>query len=330
MDKLIADFPQQLLDALAIGNQIDLKGDYSQIQNIVVAGMGGSGIGANFVGAICQDQLQKPFFVHKGYELPAFVNQHTLLIASSYSGNTEETLISVETAQARGAKILCIASGGALIAFAKQHNFDFVQLPNHGAPPRACLGYSLVQQLCILQKLGWINIDVSAEMQATAALLRQEQDNIKLRAQRIAPLLDDKMPVIYACERMETAAVRLRQQLNENAKILCLHHSIPEMNHNELVGWRHQAPQFAVIFFRSDYDLPRNRIRTNINKEIIGHFSNTIVEIHCKGDSFIQQALYATHIGDWLSWELALRRQIDSMEVRVIDFLKSQLAEFEG
>lgn len=329
MNDLIADFPNQLVDALAIGEKIVLNKDYTGIENIVVAGMGGSGIGANYVAAIVATELRLPFLVHKGYVLPAFVGEKSLVIASSYSGNTEETLMSITAAQAKGAKIICIASGGALIDLAKSQGFDYVLLPNHGAPPRACLGYSLVQQLFILEKLGLISMDVKAEIIASIALLTEEQASIQLKATKIAPLLMDKMPVLYACENLEPAAVRLRQQLNENAKILALHHVIPEMNHNELVGWRAQAPDFAVIFFRSDFDFSRNAVRTNINKEIIGHFSNTIIEINCKGDSFMQQLLYATHIGDWISWELAKLRNIDSMEVKVIDFLKGQLAEYQ-
>jgi glucose/mannose-6-phosphate isomerase len=327
MNQLIADFPQQLLDALAIGEKIELRADYSGVQNIVVAGMGGSGIGANFVAAIVQDELNIPFAVSKGYDLPKYVGKNSLVIVSSYSGNTEETVLSMEVAHQRGARIICIASGGKVIDFAKKHGLDFVQLPNNGAPPRACLGYSLVQQLCILQKLGMIDAARIDEVHAAAALLKDEQESIMQKANRMGQLFAGKMPVLYACERMEPVAVRLRQQLNENAKILCLHHVIPEMNHNELVGWREQQLPFLVVFFRSDYDSPRNRVRTNINKEIVSHYSNTIIEAHCKGNSFIEQALYATHIGDWLSWEVAELRKVDSMEVRVIDYLKSQLAD---
>ena len=145
MNQLIADFPQQLLDALAIGEKIELRADYSGVQNIVVAGMGGSGIGANFVAAIVQDELNIPFAVSKGYDLPKYVGKNSLVIVSSYSGNTEETVLSMEVAHQRGARIICIASGGKVIEFAKKHGLDFVQLPNNGAPPRACLGYSLVR-----------------------------------------------------------------------------------------------------------------------------------------------------------------------------------------
>jgi glucose/mannose-6-phosphate isomerase len=132
---------------------------------------------------------------------------------------------------------------------------------------------------------------------------------------------------------MAAVAVRLRQQLNENSKILALHHIIPEMNHNELVGWRKQAGSFAVLIFRSKDDHPQNQARIEINKEIIGHYTDTVIEIYTKGESLIEQALYSVHLSDWLSWELAQLRQVDATEVKVIDYLKSQLAlisEAEG
>ena len=330
MDKLIAEFPQQLLDALSIGEQIQLQGTYTNIQNVIVAGMGGSGIGANYVAAIVQDELSIPFIVSKSYQIPNFVGKNTLFIASSYSGNTEETIQSMEAAFAKGAHIICIASGGKIIDFAKANNLDYVQLPNHGAPPRACLGYSFIQQLFILNKLGFISTKTIEDVRKAVILLEQERESVELKASKMAPLFIGRMPILYAVERMEPTAVRLRQQLNENAKILASHHVIPEMNHNELVGWREQNLPFLALILRSDFDGESNVIRTNINKEIIGHYTDTVIELHCKGDSFVAQMLYATYIGDWISFKVSELRNVDSMEVRVIDYLKSQLAEFNS
>lgn len=328
MDRLIAEFPQQLLAALDLGDQLRITTPSNPIHQILVLGMGGSGIGANFVASFVQDELAIPYLINKGYELPAYVGKNTLVICSSYSGNTEETLMCMEAAQMRGAKIVCIASGGKLIEAAKENQFDYVELPNFGAPPRACLGYSLVQQLVILQRLGMIHKDRLDEVRRAAYNLQEEQERIRLKADRMARFFVGKMPILYSTERFEPVVVRLRQQLNENAKILASHHVIPEMNHNELVGWREQPIPFAVVFFRSSFDHPRNQVRIDINKEIISNFTNTIIEIHCKGDSFIEQSLYAVHVGDWVSWEVSKLRQVDAVEVKVIDFLKSQLSAY--
>lgn len=326
MDKLIAAFPTQLKEAISIGEGIKLTEAKNEIHNIVVVGMGGSGIGADFVIEFSASYRKVPMLTCKGYTLPAFVNKNSLVICSSFSGNTEETLAGYEQALAQGAKIICIASGGKLIASAKEQGFDHILLPGTGMPPRACLGYSMVQQIFVLKYYGFLPDSAIDDLKKAINLLETEQEALKLKAERIAKFLVGRFPIIYTTDRMGAVAVRLRQQLNENAKVLCSHHVIPEMNHNELVGWRKQPGAFAVLLFRSKDDHPQNQARIEINKEIIGHYTDTLIEIILKGDSLIEQALYAVHLGDWLSWELSLLREVDATEVRVIDFLKSELA----
>ena len=323
MDTYIREFPKQLLRSIKIGEQAKLNKHNHPIQNILVIGMGGSGIGANFAAEFTKEECSVPFLTCKGYSLPAFVGPNTLVICSSFSGNTEETLIGYEKAKAKGAKIVCITSGGKLLDIAKEEGLDCIQIPNEGQPPRACLGYSLIQQLFILKYFGFADAQRIEEVKKAVVLLQEMQESIHAQAIRIARFMDKKFPIVYTTERMEAVAVRFRQQLNENSKILCSHHVIPEMNHNELVGWREQAGDFVVLIFRSKDDHPRNQVRIKINKEIIGNYTDTVIEIFCKGDSLIEQAMYGVHLGDWVSWELAQNRNMDAVEVKVIDFLKS-------
>ena len=153
MDKLIAAFPAQLKEAVEIGEKIKLTAAVKPIHNIVVIGMGGSGIGADFAIEFSADFRKVPMLTCKSYTLPAFVNENSLVICSSFSGNTEETLTGFEAALAQGAKIICVAAGGKLIESAQKLGLDYVLLPGSGLPPRSCLGYSLVQQLYILNFL---------------------------------------------------------------------------------------------------------------------------------------------------------------------------------
>ena len=150
---------------------------------------------------------------------------------------------------------------------------------------------------------------------------------MKIRANRIARFLVGKFPIIYTTERTPSVAVRLRQQLNENAKILCSHHTIPEMNHNELVGWRKQPVKFAVLLLRTKNDYYKNELRAQISKKIISNFTDTLIDVVAKGESLIEQSLYLVNLSDWISWELSKLRQVDSIEVKVIDQLKSELAK---
>ena len=327
MDQLITRFMEQLDEAMEIGANANIRPVEGRADHVYVAGLGGSGIGADFVASFIREHASIPYLVGKGYDIPAYVGPNSIAIASSYSGNTEETLRSFEQMRAAGARIIVVSSGGKLIELAKEHDLDYVKVPDTWPSPRACLGYSLVAQLHIMHKLGFIDGSLLDQVTASSALLRDQQDSIKHEAEIIARLIHGKLPIIYSTDRYAPVSVRFRQQLNENAKMLCWHHIIPEMNHNELVGWRDKNDDLAVIYFRSKEDFSRNQTRIDINKEIIGNYTDTIIEIFAKGEGQIQQSMYLVHMGDWISWYMSQLRGMDSIEVKVIDFLKGELAK---
>lgn len=327
MDQLIARFMDQLEEAVEIGRNASIKPLEVDVHHIYVAGLGGSGIGADFVASFILDECRVPFIVKKGYSVPAYVGPQTLAIANSYSGNTEETLISYDQIRESGARIICVASGGKLIDMAKRDGFDYVQVPSDWPSPRACLGYSLTVQLWILQHLGFISDQYISGIQSSIDLLRRESEQLKDQAEEIAQRLHQHIPIIYVEDRMEPVAVRLRQQINENSKALCWHHVVPEMNHNELVGWREKNDNLAVLYLRNEDDYSRNVTRMDINKKIISQYVDEIIEIQSKGKTMIERALYLVHLGDWISWYLAQLRGVDALEVKVIDYLKGELAK---
>lgn len=327
MNELIQRFPAQLQEALQIGEEATIKPHDKPIHRIYVAGLGGSGIGGDFVREFVKEECKVPYLVGKGYHIPAYIDEHTVFVASSYSGNTEETLSAFDQAKERGCKIIIISSGGKLIEFAQELGYDYIKVPDNWPSPRACLGYSLVQQLFILLKLGLISRTSIDQVKSSIDLLKYDQEEIMSKAKKIAEILDEKTPIIYTTDRMESVAVRLRQQINENAKKLCWHHVIPEMNHNELVGWRDHMKDVAVIYLRNKDDFKRNSTRIDINKEIIARYSDTIVEVFSKGQSLVERSMYFVHLGDWISWYLAELRGVDSIEVNVIDYLKSELGK---
>lgn len=327
MEQLVDRFPAQLVEALDIASKATVNKHTSPIRSVYVSGMGGSGIGGNFVAEFVRGECKVPYFVGKGYDIPNWVNKHTLVIASSYSGNTEETLSALEMLLQTGAKVVCVASGGKMIAIAKEHKLDYITLPNDWPSPRACLGFSLVQQLGILNKLGLISGRALKQVANAATLLEKQQPAIKKSAQKTAQQLEDKLPIIYTTDRMESVAVRFRQQINENAKMLCWHHVIPEMNHNELVGWRDENDNIAVIYLRSQNDFARNAMRIDINKQIISKYTPNIIELWSKGKSLIEEAMYLVHYGDYVTCYMCDYRKMDSIEVKAIDFLKGELAK---
>jgi glucose/mannose-6-phosphate isomerase len=323
MDKLISSFSAQLAEAMKIGRGAELTPQHHDIRNVVVAGLGGSGIGGNLVEELTRGKLKVPMTICKDYHLPEFVNEHTLLIVSSYSGNTEETLHSLQDGMNRMAKIICITSGGSLERIARKAGLDLILIPG-GMPPRACLAYSFIQQLYVLFHYRYVDLGFEVGVEGAIKLLDREEKKIQKEAKRIAKKLNKKIPVIYANANQEAVAVRWRQQLNENAKTLAWHHVIPEMNHNELVGWRSKG-KWAVVMLRNETDYERNVARFNIAKGIIQPYTNTIIEVMSKGDNEIERSLYLIHLGDWVSVYLAELRDVDPVEVKVIDHLKAEL-----
>lgn len=326
MKELVADFSKQLKKAIEIGKAAQLHKSNKPIHNIVIAGLGGSGIGGNIAGEIVALDATVSITVCKGYFIPAFVNENTLFIASSYSGNTEETLQALEQAITKNAKIVCVTSGGKVLEIAQKNKFDHIVIPG-GNPPRSCLGYSLTQLFFILKFFGIINFDFESQLNAAAALIDNEEKSILELADKIATQLQGKIPIIYATTFNEGIAIRFRQQLNENSKILCWHQVIPEMNHNELVGWREKNNNLAVVLFRDADEYDRNNTRIEINKDVIKNYAPGIIEIYSKGKSKIEKAIYLIHLGDWISCLLADKRGYDANEINVINNLKSALAK---
>jgi glucose/mannose-6-phosphate isomerase len=327
MDKMIARFPEQLKEAIEIGQKVVLKKHNAPFRSVFISGLGGSGIGGNFVQELVRSTCKLPITVSKGYHAPAWINKHTLAICSSYSGNTEETLSTFEQLLHSGAKVVVVASGGKLIELAKQHQLDYVQVPGGWSSPRACLGFSIGAQLGVLRAAKLIPSKIFNQLGAAEKLLVKQSADIKKRAQKLAGFLIGKTPVLYSADHIEAVAVRWRQQINENAKMLCWHHVVPEMNHNELVGWRTDRPDVAVVWLRNSDDFERTAVRMNINKDIIDSFTSTSIEVYSKGKTQVEKSLYLVHLGDWMSFYLSELRQVDATEIKVIDYLKAELAK---
>lgn len=327
MNQLIERFPEQLREALTIGEAAVLRPHVEEITNVFAAGLGGSGIGANFASEFLTDELKVPLTINKGYNIPASVTKNTLAIASSYSGNTEETLHAFEQMIQTGAKVVIITSGGKLLEKAKELDLDYILVPGNWPSPRACLGYSFVQQLFILHKLGLSTDKAIESVKSSITLIENDQTEIRALAKKVAEQLNGKIPIIYTTDRMESVAMRFRQQINENAKMLAWHHVVPEMNHNELVGWRDKNNDLAVVYFRNEDDFKRNAVRIDINKEIISRYTDTVIELFSKGNDLVERSLYLVNLGDWITYFLSELHGVDSIEVDVIDYLKKELSK---
>jgi glucose/mannose-6-phosphate isomerase len=324
MYELIAGFPVQIMTALDLCRTISLTPAAAPIQNVLLCGLGGSGIAGDLAYDLTADSLTVPLMVSKNYDLPAYASSHTLILMCSYSGNTEETISACTQAIARGLRPVCISSGGKLKELAQAHGLDYIALPT-GYPPRTTLGFGSALVLHILHLAGVSSIDALAALGGVSTFLATHQEEIKATTQQLATSLKHKNVILYSEDKIKSAALRLKQQINENSKINCWYSAIPELNHNELVGWRFPNETLAVLYMRNDFEHPRNGYRFGHILPVLQQHVSRVETLHAKGGSLMEQYFYLIHAGDWLSYYLALAHDVDPVEVKVIDSLKAYL-----
>ena len=331
----IWEFPENLRDAFELGNNITLKHSYPNIRNIVISGMGGSAIGGDFVSVLEKQNLNVPFVVCRGYSLPNWVNEHTLVICSSYSGNTEETLSSLEDALSKNAQICGITTGGKIAERLNELDKDVVLIPS-GLQPRAALAFSFVPMAKCLEKTGvlslslnkWINevIDVLFNARELYSLENETNPVYELSQQ-----IYNKLPIIYADNStLGVAALRLKGQICENAKMLAYHNELPEFNHNEIVGWENNpniSDNLFVLWLTDVDDNPRVKHRQEITQTILNEAGADQYVLEMTGNSFQERFLHSVHYGDWLSYWCAILHGTDPSPVEKISRLKAELSK---
>ena len=338
MAKLLRNFPRQMEEGSRIGETFhpprSLEGS---IEKIIFVGTGGSAIGGDVIRSLVSGESSIPIWVWRHYALPRFADSKTLCIFSSYSGNTEETISAFHEARKRRLKALAISSGGELARLSRESSIPWIEIPQ-GFPPRYALGYSVFPLLKLLSRLKLARWEPKA-FEETVSLLETlgrrkyapEIPSRSNRAKRLARALWDRWVVIYAgTELLDSAALRFRNQIEENAKAMASHHLLPEMNHNEILGWQFPAkliPKCACVFLRDREDHPRIQLRMRITKEVVrARRGVRIEEIQSEGTSRLARLFSVIYLGDWVSFYLALLYHIDPTPVAVIESLKKQLA----
>ena len=326
MRKRIEDFTKHISEALVISDSAPLSAFNGTIENVLICGLGGSGIGGTMIAQIVAQDANCPIVINKDYKIPSFVSKNTLVICCSYSGNTEESLEMLAQAEAKNAVITCVTSGGKLEKIAQTNNYNHIIIPG-GHPPRGAFGFGFPPLFCLLKHYKVIKNDYTSQFKNAVNTIDKAEHNIIKEATAATHKLFNKTPVIYADANYEGVAVRFRQQINENSKMLCWHHVIPEMNHNELVGWTTKNENLAVVIFRNEDDYYRTQKRMEVNKTVFSKYTSTIIELCSKGNTPLEKALYLVHLGDWISLLLGEKKGIDITEVDVITHLKEQLAK---
>jgi glucose/mannose-6-phosphate isomerase len=331
-DNLIR-FPNHWQEAMEFSRDVDWVLNTGKIRNICMAGMGGSAIGADLISAYCVNQCEVPVQIIRSYDIPHWVGPETLFIACSFSGNTEETLSALEQAVASGAQIAAITSGGKLLIEASREGYGYVKIPG-GMPPRAALAYSFVPLFRLFESLGYTDENEGALLE-TLTMLREQislfSDLDGNQALTIARELQDTLPIIYTgTGLMEPVGIRWKSQFQENSKILSFNNTIPEMNHNEIVGWEqiaHLTGRLSVIMLEDEEDHEKVKQRMRIARELIEDMTVYTTWLKTTGKSRLARQFSLVQIGDWVSYYLAILKEVDPTPIAKTELLKSRLAE---
>lgn len=307
---------------------------FSKPDRVIIAGMGGSGIGGDLLKDYARDKANVPFEVSRDYTLPAYVNRRSLVVVVSYSGETEESLSAFLDATKRKCTIFCISSGGALLEHANRLNVPFLRVPE-GMPPRAASPYLLVPQLLLMEKLGLAK-GVSKELEEAIYVLKKvcaenspEIPEEKNKSKFIASGLIGTAPVVYGFGVYRAVAQRWKQQFNENAKVPAKWDVFPELDHNEIVGWEKAgglANCFSTVFIRDKSESVDVRRRIETTKSLMPRASKQF-EVYAQGEGTLARMLSTVVLGDFTSVYLAILRKIDPTPVQTITTLKQKIGE---
>ncbi len=331
----IHDMPRQCQRAWHKATDFALPPDYTEVNKVVILGMGSSAIGGDLISSLVVAEAKLPIIVHRDYHLPAFVDDKTLLIASSYSGNTEEVLSSFEQSLETGARKLVITTGGKLKNVAEASNVPVFSF-DYQAQPRAALPFSFLPILCLLGKLGFIH-DRSAEVVETVNVLERLAQEInegvplaRNPAKQLAQGLFGRLPVIYGAGIFSGVGYRWKTQLNENSKAWAFYEIFPELNHNAVAGYQ-LPPQIAskvmVVLLHSDLLPPRIKLRHQATCQLLDEAGVSHRTVDGEGTSPLAQAMSLVLFGDYASYYLAMLYRVDPSPVKAIEYIKEQLGK---
>ncbi len=328
MRDVIASFPEQLAEGLRRG--LGLSTDLGRATRVFLAGMGGSGIAGEVFAAWVADRSRIPIHPIHDYRLPSYAKPGDLLIAVSYSGNTEETLAATAEGVKLGCRLVAVTSGGTLAKLASDARGTVIEVPS-GLPPRGAFGHLFG----ILPSIGaeWVYGDLRGELERTMVHLKDLRDHLRPetpltrnRAKALAQRLDGTTPVVYGAPPFDSIAKRWQTQLNENAKVLAFSSPLPEADHNEIVGWTSDtsARRFTAIILRDADETPEMHRRLDATAAMFSRRAK-VEQVHDKDEQLVGRMLGTLFLGDFVSLYLATLRRVDPMPMAPITELKERL-----
>jgi glucose/mannose-6-phosphate isomerase len=326
------EYANQCRKALTLGDGIELpKGDYNLA---MLTGLGGSAVGGDYVRAMFEAYGSIPFIVNRDYHMPSYIGPKTLVFATSYSGNTEETLSAYQEAKAAGATIVCVTSGGKLKEWALADGFAVITVPG-GQPPRSALGYMLIPVLAAAISMGLLpeqNFDAAFDFLES---LKNEWtiEGSNPIAKNLAQELHGALGIIYGLGPWQAIiANRWKGQINENSKNHIFVNVFPELNHNEILGWvkadEQGVAKYVGIVLEDGFESDKMKKRAEVTERLVAdkcHFTH----VQALGSNLLEKLLGLTYLGDFVSLYLAALNQVDPENIDSINILKTELSKVQ-
>lgn len=334
---LLADYPTHIKEAVDIAENADVP-TFFKIDDIIITGMGGSGISADIIKDVYREKIHVPLTVNKESDIPRWAHKDTLCFFLSYSGNTEEVLSAFKMACQKHSNIFCIGSGGKLKELCEHHHANFIQIPK-GLPPRAAVAYLLFPLLVLIKRMGVLKDSINHEIEEAEDIVKEacrhfsveisEKEN---RAKQLASQLHHSIPHIYGYGPYQSIALRFRQQINENAKKIAFCSILSEANHNDICGWMNDttfAKHFSTILLRDrSHESAMMSARYNFIKKSYPETPvKHLIEISPHGKNNLSRALYLMILSDYTSVYLALLNKTDPTPIPAIEQLKDKLSK---
>lgn len=329
----------QVAEAWDQVQQLTFDIDVTTVRNVVVAGMGGSALGPDVIKRAFKSQLTVPLEIVNDYTLPAYVGPETLVLASSYSGTTEETLAALAEAETKGAQILCITTGGRLAEIAQAKGYGCYRIDptqNPSNQPRMAIGYSVFGIVAMFQKLGLLQLTDSEVNGVVAAIRRStEQFDVSVPqatnpAKQLAFQILGRIPVFVAAEHLEGAAHVVQNQFNENAKSYAEYRVLPELNHHLMEGLRFPQTNDASLFFvlfTSQLYHERIQKRFTVTQQVIDAADIEMMSFALENPAALEQVFEVITLGAFTNFYLAMLEGIDPAPIETVDFFKAELAK---
>lgn len=331
----IASLPAQFEQAWDAARELELPRAYGDVDRVVVLGMGGSGIGGLLLQGLAADlQAHVPVHIVRGYTLPAYVDARSLVLASSNSGNTEETVAALEEALRVGARCVAITTGGRMGTIAASEHIPSLVYAWAGEP-RAALGWSFGALVSICCKAGLLpaldgpRADALAAMRGVGTQIARTVDEAANPAKRLARTLAGRLPVFVGAEALAPVAYRWRTQVNENAKSWAIADEIPEMNHNAHAGYglpRRVVPLLHTVFLRHQTMHPRLRLRVDATLEEMAHAGVSAEVVQVPGRHILEEMMWALLFGDYVSYYLGLLNDVHPSLTPALTRMKEHMA----